>query len=327
MVSRRRFPSNSMSPASKGPDSAPGSPLGGDLRRARMARRFLWLMALGSLAPPWIALAGKQAPARQVYPEAPGRSAASSYMIDSWQVQDGLPSQSVRAISETPDGYLWVGTPGGLARFDGSRFKTYTRQNVAALKDDSVDCLLTTQDGSLWIGTEGGGLVQLKAGVFRLYASGEDPQSGFIRRLYEDSNHTLWVGTDGGLFRVRGGNLERADTELGIPVFNVNAILEDHLGRLWVGGANLFRNDHGKLSEFLLKTKGNLGQVVSLLESPDGSIWAGTVGGLYRLPPREKQFRQAGGIASTVVSCNLARTALYGRARMEKASTGSLAVR
>jgi ligand-binding sensor domain-containing protein/signal transduction histidine kinase len=272
------------------------------MQRARIARCLLWLVALGCLAPQGIALAGKQMPAKQAAHGIPGKSVASRYMVDSWQVQDGLPSQTVRAISETPDGYLWIGASGGLARFDGSRFKTYTRQNVAALKDDSIDCLLTTRDGSLWIGTEGGGLVQFKAGVFSLYTSGNSPQGGFIRGLYEDSKHTLWVATDGGLFRVRGGDLVPANTELGIPVFNVNAILEDHLGRLWVGGANTFMYDHGALREFLFHAKGNLSQVLSLLETPDGSIWAGTVGGLYQLPPGEKQFRQVKGIAATVNS-------------------------
>jgi signal transduction histidine kinase/ligand-binding sensor domain-containing protein len=302
MVLCRRFPSNSKLAASKGSESAPDSSIGWDMHRARIARCLLWLIALGGLAPQSIALAEKQFPPKQVSPEVSDRSVASRYMIDSWQVQDGLPSQTVRAISETPDGYLWIGTSGGLARFDGSRFKTYSRQNVTALEDDSIYCLLTTRDGSLWIGTEGGGLVQFKAGVFSLYKSGDSPQSGFIRGLYEDSGHTLWVATDGGLFRVRGGDIVRADTELGIPVFNVNAVLEDHLGRLWVGGASLFMDDHGTLSQFSLDTKGNLSQVRSLLETPDGSIWAGTIGGLYRLPPREKQFRQVRGIATTVNS-------------------------
>src|ERR1700693_1085752 len=74
-----------------------------------------------------------------------------------WRIQDGLPEDTVQAIEQSQDGYLWIGTTGGLLRFDGSRFHLYNHANVSALADNSVFCLLAARDGSLWIGTEGGG--------------------------------------------------------------------------------------------------------------------------------------------------------------------------
>jgi ligand-binding sensor domain-containing protein/signal transduction histidine kinase len=217
-------------------------------------------------------------------------------------MRDGLPGQSVSSFSETPDGYLWVGTSGGLVRFDGSRFRTYTRQNVPAFRDDSILRLLASRDGSLWIGTDGGGLVQFSDGKFRNYAANGIPGSDFVRGLYQSSNQVIWVATDGGLFRVQGDHLERANRELGISTLSVNAILEDHLGRIWIGGGQLFVSDHGKAIEYVLQRSGSPSHVKSLLETHDGSIWVGTVEGLYRLSPGEARFTRVSGVAGTVRS-------------------------
>jgi len=267
---------------------------------ARIKRVPLWLCAFWGLAA-LIAFAVQvrsQAPA----PNGSNTTWPGNYVVDSWQMRDGLPGQSVSSFSETPDGYLWVGTSGGLVRFDGSRFRTYTRQNVPALRDDSILRLLTSRDGSLWIGTEGGGLVQFSAGKFRNYVANGIPGSGFVRGLYQSSNQEIWVATDGGLFRVQGDRLERANRELGIPTLSVNAVLEDHLGRMWVGGGQLFVSDHGNAIEYVLQRNGSPSHVKSLLETRDGSIWVGTVEGLYRLSPREMKFTRVPGVAGTVRS-------------------------
>jgi ligand-binding sensor domain-containing protein len=74
-------------------------------------------------------------------------------------VQDGLPEDTVQALAETKDGYLWVGTTGGLTRFDGTRFSMYeASSSMPALGVNSIFCLEPSSDGGLWIGTEGGGL-------------------------------------------------------------------------------------------------------------------------------------------------------------------------
>jgi ligand-binding sensor domain-containing protein len=86
-----------------------------------------------------------------------------------WRIQDGLPEDTVQVIQQSQDGYLWIGTTGGLLSFDGSHFHLYNHANVPALADNSVFCILAARDGSLWIGTEGGGLVHLKDGAFHAY--------------------------------------------------------------------------------------------------------------------------------------------------------------
>ena len=111
---------------------------------------------------------------------------AMQYTRRIWRIQDGLPEDTVQAIEQSQDGYLWIGTTGGLLRFDGSHFHLYNHANVPALADNSVFCILAARDGSLWIGTEGGGLVHLKDGVFRAYTQAEGLSNGFVRSLIED---------------------------------------------------------------------------------------------------------------------------------------------
>ena len=103
-----------------------------------------------------------------------------------WQTQDGLPEQTVQAFAQTADHYLWIGTTGGLVRFDGARFTIFDRENTPELKENSVFALMASRDGSLWIGTEGGGLARYKSGQFRAYGSGEGLSDGFVRALHED---------------------------------------------------------------------------------------------------------------------------------------------
>jgi ligand-binding sensor domain-containing protein len=67
-----------------------------------------------------------------------------------WQTQDGLPENTVQAFAEDSDNYLWIGTSGGLVRFDGERFVAFDRENAPAILENSIFCLAVARDGSLW---------------------------------------------------------------------------------------------------------------------------------------------------------------------------------
>jgi ligand-binding sensor domain-containing protein len=128
-----------------------------------------------------------------------------------WQTQDGLPEEPVQALAQTPDGYLWIGTSGGLVRFDGAEMVVFNRENTPALRENSVFCMLVSNSGDLWIGTEGGGVVRYRGGTFRRFSSEEGLSNGFVRSVLEDRRGQFWVGTDDGLFRLQGDRLARVD--------------------------------------------------------------------------------------------------------------------
>src|SRR5689334_11671676 len=97
-----------------------------------------------------------------------------------WRTQDGLPENRVHALAQTPDGYLWIGTSGGLARFDGARFVVFARINTPAMMGDDVRALAVGRDGSLWIATDGGGLLHHKDGRFRSIGPSEGLANEFV---------------------------------------------------------------------------------------------------------------------------------------------------
>jgi ligand-binding sensor domain-containing protein len=82
--------------------------------------------------------------------EATPLNLTTGYTRRLWRAQDGLPDQTVQAIAQTADGYLSIGTKGGLLRFDGERFVVFDHSNTPGLSESSINCLSVSRDGSLW---------------------------------------------------------------------------------------------------------------------------------------------------------------------------------
>lgn len=193
----------------------------------------------------------------------------SEYSRRVWRVHDGLPHNRVQAIAQTPEGYLWIGTSGGLVRFDGARFVVFDRSSTPAMRDDSILSLYPSRDGSLWIGTEGGGLLHYRNGAFDVFGAKEGLTNGFVRALHEDSAGRLWVGTDRGFFRFDNGRLVRLDGRPDLPYVAVLSIREDRERRLWVGSSSGLL----QMSERLMPVDGPREPVRSILEARDGTLW------------------------------------------------------
>lgn len=94
------------------------------------------------------------------------RVVAGDYLIDSWDSEKGLPGDFVTAITQTPEGNLWVGTYNGLARFDGLHFTVFTPENTPELGHARIVKLFRDARGTLWINTYDGSLVSWRNGVF-----------------------------------------------------------------------------------------------------------------------------------------------------------------
>jgi ligand-binding sensor domain-containing protein len=94
-------------------------------------------------------------------------AAPPNYVIRTWQVENGLPQTKVTAVTQTRDGYLWLGTYGGLARFDGVQFRIFDDNNTPEMRSSRVTSLFEAADGTLWIGDESGHVTQYKNGRFK----------------------------------------------------------------------------------------------------------------------------------------------------------------
>ncbi|WP_353068019.1 two-component regulator propeller domain-containing protein [Tunturibacter empetritectus] len=217
-----------------------------------------------------------------------------------WRVQDGLPENTVQAIQQASAGYLWIGTTGGGARFDGARM------TPISVVDGSIFSMAATRDGSIWLGTEGSGLFHLHHGVTTPFSAAQGLTDGFVRAILEDRNGRIWVGTDNGLFWIEGDRARQVDTaQFGNPL-SVHALMEDSSGRVWVGGSKLLvfgpslstGAPQGRIVQHTLPGAFSENRIKCMLEARDHTIWIGTVGGLDRLV--EGNFVRVPGIVGTV---------------------------
>jgi signal transduction histidine kinase/ligand-binding sensor domain-containing protein len=207
----------------------------------------------------------------------------SQYAHTAWRVQDGAFSGTPHAITQTTDGYLWIGTENGLVRFDGVRFVPWTPPNGKRLPTSRVDSLLGASDGSLWIGT-GVGLVHSSKEDLVDYSSSA---RAFVETILEDPSGTIWmtrsrVGSDarGPLCKVIGKELQCYGASSGIPFQFSQPLARDNLGNLWMGSdLGLARWKSGSASSYLpeaLKRGKDLSGVTAIAAEADGTLWVGT---------------------------------------------------
>ncbi|MCP5105855.1 MAG: hypothetical protein GY950_20880, partial [bacterium] len=223
----------------------------------------------------------------------------TQYVHDVWGLEKGLPQNTVEAIIQTRDGYLWLGTLEGLVRFDGVHFKVFDKRTVEQILDNRIKSLYEDRKGNLWVGTNGGGLTCLnsKDGKFTTYTKKQGLSSNRIRTIYEDRQGSLWIGTEGGgLNRMKDGKFTRYSTKEGLAKYEVMAICEDRAGRLWIGtaGGGLNRMKDGKFTRYSTKEGLSNDNVMDICEDCQGDLWIGTRGGgvnrLSRLAPDKGEF-------------------------------------
>jgi signal transduction histidine kinase/ligand-binding sensor domain-containing protein/DNA-binding response OmpR family regulator len=216
--------------------------------------------------------AWSQTPVSGLDPQKP----ITQYVHDVWQIDQGLPQNSVFAMAQTRDGYLWVGTEAGLARFDGVAFTAYNSANTSGLSDNYASSLLADRADSLWIGTWIGGVFRFSGG----HSTAAPGASGsIVNCLYRDHGGTLWAGGAAGLERWTDGRFHPVPgTER-----DVRTLGEDADGTLLVGTEGGLRAwQHGRLVPWQPKGGRIEGPVWTIYRDPQGSLWFGTPAALYR---------------------------------------------
>lgn len=209
--------------------------------------------------------------------------AVSQYGHRQWRLEEGLPQNTVRAVAQDRNGLLWVGTHGGLVRFDGVTFERIDGPDYDFLDRYHVYNLAAAIDGSLWISTAGGGLFRRRAdGRTAPFSLTDALPSRQIAALATDG-HRLWIGTeDAGLALFEDGELHTWGPGQGLPPGSINGLAPDGRGGCWVAtlgnglhhvsesGIRTFGTEHGLPSRM----------VRSVLVAPDGRVWVGTDHGL-----------------------------------------------
>ncbi|MEM8993719.1 MAG: two-component regulator propeller domain-containing protein, partial [Acidobacteriota bacterium] len=200
------------------------------------------------------------------------------YSVQRWGVDDGLPMDSVLGLLLSKQGYLWVATQEGLARFDGVRFEHFDRSNLPELPHNQASAFAESEDGAIWIGTERGVLRYGPRGQTRAYGVDGGLE---VRSLLVEDDGTLWVGAQRGLFRLprAGGDLEPVATGVGGPIGGLARTAD---GVVWVSTpGGVLRMSDGRHFTAVDGLPSN--RVVTVHAARDGSLWVGTDRGVARI--------------------------------------------
>ncbi|HEY4414105.1 MAG TPA: two-component regulator propeller domain-containing protein [Verrucomicrobiae bacterium] len=196
------------------------------------------------------------------------------FEFQNWHREQGLPRESVYALAQSRQGYLWVGTDDGIARFDGVHFTPFgLREGLPA---GSVRTLLEDHAGTLWVGTSGRGLARIQNGKVTTLTKREGLPGDVITALAEDGQGRLWIGTDGGLAFFRDGQVRSEPDEF--KGKSITALFEDPSGILWVGvkSAGLYQHSGDKFTLFGNDAEqGLLEESHCLLVDHKGRLWVG----------------------------------------------------
>ncbi|HND18734.1 MAG TPA: two-component regulator propeller domain-containing protein [Acidobacteriota bacterium] len=216
-------------------------------------------------------------------------------LIRNWQVEDGLPQNTILRILQSQDGYVWFVTFGGLVRFDGVTFTTFNTENTPGFLSNRLIALYESHDKSLWISTELGGLMQFKDRQWRIYTHADGLPDGGINTVAEDQFGALVVGTEKGLMKLENNRFRPVSRPDGTGIPQINTLLRDG-NRLWAGtAAGLYRIENNQV-EFESSIPPI--QVTTLLLDQEGHLWVGgfdelihrsPLGEIQRLVPPGRQ--------------------------------------
>lgn len=164
-----------------------------------------------------------------------GFSQSNQFVLQQWNVEDGLPQSTVRCITQTVDGYIWAGTWNGLVRFDGVGMKTFNAANTPELLVSNVMSLCADRKGRLWIGTDAGGLAQYTNRKFFRLDSADGIQAARILSIHEDHAGRIWCATERGIYVYNEKKFLHFTEANGLPrtYANQTAVLPD--GTMYLG--------------------------------------------------------------------------------------------
>ena len=232
---------------------------------------------------------------------APGYAAPTPTLrFEHLSVEDGLAQESVLAIVQDPDGFMWFGTQSGLSRYDGYRFTNYRNVvgDAKTLINNWVRVLYVDRKGRLWIGTDGGlDRYEPSTGTFTHFLPDESAKRGngnrHIRAIVDDGKDGLWLATADGLqhFDIASGRFAIWHHVPGVP----DSLASDKLtslalgrdGRLWIGtsaGLDSLAPDLMRFRHHPSPQGSKFDVIQALLVDAGEHLWVGSMGGLERLP-------------------------------------------
>ena len=198
--------------------------------------------------------------------------AEGEWLDRSWQTEEGLLDNSVAGVAQTSDGYLWVGTPTGLARFDGLRFENFSLTNVIALPNHGIVAMIRRGNGGLWLALDRGAVVRLAGKASRAYVTGLPDLTPCA--LAEDDGGGVWVAyRDGSVFHIADDRITPVTARQGVPANSdpyICSLAADNARHIWLakaGTVSIFQDGR------FVPVRHFEAQPMQLAPARDGGMW------------------------------------------------------
>ncbi|HWF47444.1 MAG TPA: two-component regulator propeller domain-containing protein, partial [Bryobacteraceae bacterium] len=194
-----------------------------------------------------------------------------------WASENGLPQNTVQAILQSHEGYIWVGTEGGLARFDGVHFQVYNARNTPELKSNNIRALLETREGALWMATADG-VARLANGRFTRFDTADGLPGNNVWSLARSSNGDVIAVTNAGTAQFNGKRFELSPYQPPAQAASkITVRLEDSRHALWIGtDTGLTHIVDGRVQPLNAEDSFASETILDIMQDREGSIWVGT---------------------------------------------------
>ncbi|MBV9265964.1 MAG: hypothetical protein JO061_07340 [Acidobacteriaceae bacterium] len=235
----------------------------------------------------------------------------TQYAHRTWGLDEGLFQPTIYSISQTPDGFLWLGTQDSLIRFDGMRFHEFDSGGVALLHGNLVRSLIEDRSNNLWVGTVGSGVFRLSQdGSITRYGPPNGAPGSNVFCLDLDRDGRVWACTDKGLMRLDAKGMTSISTGNSFPEPGVRGTCDAGNGTRWIAGlsSGLARSNRNGFAPFADERVLPHAPINALTCAHDGSVWAGSAEGLLQISGNAARgnavrvFTAADGLADNAVS-------------------------
>ena len=211
----------------------------------------------------------------------------TQYTRTVWTQEHGLPQDTIRAITQTKDGYLWLGTDEGLAQFDGYDFVVFNKEN-GALPSNSVGALYAARDGRLWVGTPGG-LTVYRDRKFVTYTKKDGLADSFINSITEDGAGAIWMSAGSFVSRFEKGKFTNFSPGPKLPIESPRVVYLGRDGAVYVAGFSGVAKREGDRFVSVMKPAEVGGDIViTLTQDHVGNLWVAGPSGLMMRTPSGK---------------------------------------
>ncbi len=204
------------------------------------------------------------------------------YNYDQWTKDDGLTDNAIISLLQSQDGYIWFASYGGITRFNGIDFHTYSSYNTHEIINNSFTYIYEDSRGAIWGASSGNGAVSIINGVVKGYTTDDGLPSNFVESFVQDPSGKIWIATSAGLAYLMGDEFINEGIPNSLKTMNILSIESDSNGHIWaatdIDGVYEFKED--KIVKHYTQEIGLAGNRINYLKQQGNKIYVGTTTGL-----------------------------------------------